>query len=140
MKNNYRIETSTDHYHVIELLEDGLYRYNSEKTGRHDGLNFSRVVKDEENNIIAGISGWTWAGSCEITHLWVSPTFHQHGIGTHLLQSAEAEARKQHCQTILVRTFSFQAPEFYKKHGFSLAHTIDDFPSGHGYHILIKNL
>ena len=40
----------------------------------------------------------------------------------------------------MVRTFSFQAPKFYRKYGFEIVHTIDDFPAGYQYHILTKQL
>jgi hypothetical protein len=37
-------------------------------------------------------------------------------------------------------TFSFQAPEFYRKHGFEVVATIDDDPRGHQNLLMRKRL
>src|SRR5262245_59167075 len=106
----YQMEIGTDPYSVIQLLEDKIYEYNSKKINEDNGLLFSRLVRDENKSIIAGVAGWTWASICEITQLWVDVNSRKNGIGKMLLDAAELEAKSKGCQSILVRSYSFQAP------------------------------
>ena len=140
MEQDYRVETGQDSQHLVQELEDRLYEHNSDRIGRYDGLLFSRVVRNQEGSMIAGIAGWTWAGACEITQFWVSEDVRGNGIGKKLLEAAEEEARRNACSTILVRTYSFQAPSFYEKHGYGVEHAVENFPHGHRYYILTKAL
>jgi GNAT superfamily N-acetyltransferase len=134
----FRVETGKDAERVASFLEDRLYEHNSSTIGRDDGRLFSRVVRDPSGSIVAGIAGWTWAAACEITQFWVSPSMRAKGIGTKLLQAAEEEARNNKCIRVLVKTYSFQAPTFYEKHGYKVEHVTEDFPEGHRYYTLMK--
>lgn len=50
------------------------------------------------------------------------------GIGTKLMTRMEADARLRGMQGIWLDTYSFQAPEFYKRLGFSEFGRIDGYP------------
>jgi ribosomal protein S18 acetylase RimI-like enzyme len=56
------------------------------------------------------------------------------------MQRAEDLAREKDCVGIWLDTFSFQAPEFYKKLGFSECGEILDYPLGHKRHFFQKRL
>jgi GNAT superfamily N-acetyltransferase len=133
-----RVEPGEDAERVSSFLEDRLYEHNSSTIGKDDGRLFSRVVRDASGSIVAGIAGWTWAGACEVTQFWVSQSMRKKGIGKMLLQAAEEEARARNCTRVLVKTYSFQAPTFYQKHGYTVQHVIEDFPKGHRYYTLVK--
>lgn len=124
----------------IQFLEDMIYEYNASEIGKNDGKLFSKLIYGTENQIIAGISGWTWANACEITLFWVKEEYRKKGYGRILLNSAEEEAKKGNCKAILLRTYSFQAPDFYQKYGFKIEHETKDFPIGHSDLCLIKRL
>jgi ribosomal protein S18 acetylase RimI-like enzyme len=140
MNNEYSIESANDPQHVTQLLEDRIYEYNSDETHIDDGRLFSKIIRDRDKEIIAGIAGWTWAGICEITQLWVDRKIRGRGVGKILLEAAELEARTKGCSITLVRSYSFQAPHFYEKHGYRTENIINDFPKGHRYHILTKKI
>ncbi len=123
-----------------EFLEGRLYEHNSDQTGRRDGLLFAFQVRDDQQEVVAGLSGWTWAGACEIRSLWVHPTWRGQGHGRALVNAAEQEARAHGCQVILVSSYSFQAPEFYRRLGYELAWALDGFPPGHRYCYLVKRI
>jgi len=124
----------------LEYLEDRLYDHNRAKTGRDDGQLFAFFVRDAQQEISAGISGWTWASACEIRTLWVREDLRGQGLGSQLLQAAEDEASQRGCALILLSSFSFQAPGFYQKHGFQLEWQLDGFPPGHQFCFLVKRL
>jgi putative acetyltransferase len=140
IKNPLHLEIATDESTIIEFLEDRLYEHNSRTTNRHDGQLFSRVVRNAEAQIVAGVAGWTWAGVCEITQLWVGEEVQKQGIGKRLLLAAEEHAKTKGCVAILVKTYSFQAPDFYQKHGYRIESVIQGFPEGHDYYLLRKTL
>jgi GNAT superfamily N-acetyltransferase len=124
----------------IQFLDDMIYEHNVAETNRDDGKLFSKWIHDSNRNIVAGITGWTWASACEVTLFWVKGDCRNKGYGTALLNAAETEAKTEKCKTIFLRTYSFQAPEFYYKHGYIVEYEIKDFPPGHGSLCLIKRL
>jgi GNAT superfamily N-acetyltransferase len=120
------------------FLEARLYEHNCAQIEQDDGQIFAFVVRNELQEIVAGISGWTWAHACEIRDLWVHPSLRVQGYGERLLAAAEQEAQHRGCKIILLASYSFQAPEFYQKHGYELALQLNDFPPGHQYSFLVK--
>ena len=62
------------------------------------------------------------------------------GHGRHLLLSAEQEALTRGCEGAVLDTFSFQAPDFYRKLGYAIFGQLDDFPSPHRRYFLTKRL
>ena len=56
------------------------------------------------------------------------------------VQLREDEARHRGCRKIVLSTHSFQAPDFYRKHGFVVAGEISNYPHGHRSMFLEKPL
>lgn len=136
----YQIESKTDETELIQILEEKIYQHNSEMIQHYDGHLFAKTIKDEKGELVAGVGGWTWAGACEITQLWVNKAFRRKGIGKMLLDAANEEAKRNGCTIILVKTYSFQAPAFYMKNGYRIKHVLDSFPKGYVYYTLTKEL
>jgi GNAT superfamily N-acetyltransferase len=124
----------------IQYLEDRIYEFNSTATGISGGEWLAIFVRDADARIIAGISGALWGGCLEIRQLWVEQALRRQGLGTRLLVAAEQEARTRGCRQILLATFSFQAPDFYARHGFEVVAAVNDHPRGHANLILRKYL
>ena len=59
---------------------------------------------------------------------WISEPLRGKGHGAKLLSSAEDYARKNGSTKIMLDTFSFQAPQFYKKQGYTAISRIDGYP------------
>ena len=62
------------------------------------------------------------------------------GIGTALMQRAEAEAAARGCVGVWLDTFSFQAKPFYEKRGYTEFGVLPDYPRGHSRHFMRKML
>ena len=112
----------------IRFLEDRLYDYNVEQTGSDDGKWLSIFVRDDAGEIVAGLHWWTWCGACKVERLWVRKDLRREGYGQRLLAAAEQEARSRGCDQLLLDTFSFQAPLFYKKLGYEVIGVVEGFP------------
>lgn len=124
----------------LEFLEDQINRYNMAQVAAFDARRLAIFVRDEQQTIIAGISGYTWAGMCEIQFLWVAAELRGQGYGGRLLEAAEQEARDRGCQIIVLNSYSFQAPDFYGQRGYSLVGQIDGCPPHHSNYYFKKML
>ena len=138
MKTSQIIDKSIPSSEELQFLEDRIYEYNRAQIGQDDGQLFAFFVRNDQQEIVAGLSGWTWAKACEIRTLWVHPVWRGQGYGRGLLESAEREAQERGCKVILISSYNFQAPAFYQKCGYELAWQLNDFPPGHQSCYLVK--
>ncbi|WP_407272895.1 GNAT family N-acetyltransferase [Radiobacillus sp. PE A8.2] len=97
------------------------------------------VIKDHQK-IIAGVTGTMFWYHLHIDFLWVDDRVRKQGYGSSLLNEIEILARNKGCRLIFLDTFSFQAPEFYKKHGFKVVGKLEDHPQGFEQYFLEKRL
>jgi GNAT superfamily N-acetyltransferase len=126
--------------HDLRFLEDKINQYNMTQVGAFDGRGLAIFIRNEHYEIIAGISGYTWAGMCEIEFLWVAPDLQRHSLGSQLLQAAELEARERNCSIMVLGSYSFQAPGFYERHGYQLVGQIENCPPNHTNYYFKKSL
>nr|WP_260866327.1 GNAT family N-acetyltransferase [Paenibacillus xylanexedens] len=113
--------------HVDEALRD-----------RYEELHFH--IQNETGQIVAGVLStlcWNWV---ELDILWVDANERHKGYGTQLLLEVERLAREKGCDFIMLNTFSYQAPEFYRKHGYQLMTMIENAPTGHQHYYFKKDL
>ena len=124
----------------IAFVNNALQKFNDEKVGpdNHELLNI--VEYDNSGNIIAGILGGTYWGWMHIDILWVDENHRRQGLGSQLLETAESEAINRGCHSVHVDTMSWQAPDFYKKHGYEIISELNDIPNGNKKYHLIKKL
>jgi len=121
-------------------LGERIYEFNSSTTGIHNAVLLNASVEDEAGRLVAGLTGHTWGGCCEILRLWVHESTRGAGVGTALMQAAEREAIRRGCRQIVLSTHSFQAPRFYEKLGFRRLAAIPNYPRGHESLIYFKEL
>ncbi|PLZ04647.1 GNAT family N-acetyltransferase, partial [Fischerella thermalis] len=81
--------------------------------------------------IVGGLIGETYWQWLYVDVLWVHELFRGKGYGDILLATAEQEAVKRGCQYAYLDTFSFQAPEFYRKRGYVVFGELPNFPQGY---------
>ena len=124
----------------IALLEANIDSFNMAKTGIHDARLMSILLKHADGALYAGLHGHTWGATCQIKLLWIAEQERGQGLGTKLLKAAEGEARRRGCKQIMLATHSFQAPDFYAKHGFEPVATLADNLIGHADILMVKRL
>ncbi|MGC1212908.1 MAG: GNAT family N-acetyltransferase [Micromonospora sp.] len=117
-----------------------LAAFNNAATGADDEADLSVRVTDADGELAGGLTGWTWGGRAGINTLWVRADRRHRGWGGRMLRAAEKEARRRGCTEISVSSFSFQAPHFYRRNGYSDTGVRDGIPGGHVDHHFWKSL
>ena len=124
----------------VDWLDDQINAYNIAVTGIDDWRALAIFVRDDAGQIIAGISGGTWAGYLEIKDLWVRADLRGQGLGRGLLLAAEQEAARRGCTQALLDTHNFQAPGFYQNLGYIILGRFEGIGGRHTRFYMRKTL
>ncbi|WLG94004.1 GNAT family N-acetyltransferase [Pseudomonas sp. FP198] len=117
-----------------------LRAYNVAQTGGSAPEPVAWLVRDEHGEIVGGLYGRIFFRWLYIELLVVPEQARGQGTGSQLMQMAEQLAREKDCVGIWLDTFDFQAPDFYRRHGFTECGQIDDYPPGHQRFFFQKRL
>ena len=101
-----------------QKLSDELDAFNFAACGVSNLRELTVKVEDTDGSLVAGLSGWTWGTCAGIAMVWVREVARKEGWGSRLLETAENEARLRGCTRVVVSSFTFQAPEFYRRRGY----------------------
>ncbi|UZE09876.1 GNAT family N-acetyltransferase [Pseudomonas sp. B21-053] len=136
-----RIERSQDPTNEErEAILAPLRAYNAAQAGLAKPEPVALLVRDDNGEILGGLYGRVFYQWLFIELLSVPEEGRGLGLGSKLMQMAEELAQENECVGIWLDTFSFQAPEFYKKLGYSEFGQIVDYPPGHKRHFFQKRL
>jgi ribosomal protein S18 acetylase RimI-like enzyme len=121
-------------------LNHELTAFNAAATGADDEEDFSVQPTDSDGEMVGGLTGWTWGGVGGISMLWVRADLRGRGWGSMLIRAAEDEVRRHGCTRMVVASFTFQAPDFYRRHGYTETGRTEGFPGGHADIHFLKQL
>jgi len=108
-----------------------LVEFNLAHAGEFKYGNVAFYLKQPgQDAAVGGLWGRFAAGWLFVELLFVPEELRGQGLGAQLMQQAEALARKHDSIGVWLDSFSFQAPGFYKKLGYSCFGTLADFPKG----------
>jgi len=122
----------SERYEDVKLIHDNLYAYNLSKTGYAP----QKIVLPDNTAwrtfLIVRTDGEILGGCCWhvrepdrmlfIDFLWMADASRGLGCGTALIRSVEAKAKELKCPGVELLTQTFQAPDFYRKMGFTAVH------------------
>ncbi len=124
---NYRLEKVAGGSDEYGFVRNQLLAYNLKNVdASFEFINF--IAKNENREIMGGLFSRRFGEGIFVEMLWVDENSRKSGLGSRLLQEIEQAGRQQDVKLIYLDTFSFQAPDFYKKHGYEVFGTLDDFP------------
>ena len=105
---------------IEERMESDLIAY---ERGHGIDLNYKKfflVVKDVESRVFGVLNAYTAFSEIYIDAFWVEKKFRGKGYGKKMVEALENQFKGKGYNNINLVTSSFQAPEFYKKCGFSV--------------------
>ncbi|MBD2868691.1 GNAT family N-acetyltransferase [Paenibacillus arenilitoris] len=120
-----------------------LIEYNAGHVPEHLSSRYEELhlaLKDDAGRVVGGLLAvlcWNWI---EVVILWVEESLRGQGHGARLLRRIEEIAGEQDCAFIKLNTFSFQAPGFYRKHGYEEVAVFEDAPTGSNHYYFRKSI
>lgn len=139
---------NTVHFRITDKIEEhdraeiyaGLLEYNIERLEDKNPREVGIFLEDAQGKKTAGLIGETHGNWLMIKFLWVDALLRGQNIGRRLLNQAEDTARERGCKYVFLDTFSFQAPDFYKKLGYEEVFLLENYPLTGKRHYFTKNL
>ena len=125
---------------VSRKLWDGLVRYNRKSAGP---LRYTRTVlsvRDDKGKLQGGLILQSYWKESYVELLWLSEKARRLGHGRRLIEEAERRARRRGSLLLHLNTYSFQAPGFYEKQGFTRFGGMAGSPQGASRHFYVKRL
>lgn len=104
---------------IEELAESWYEKYEASKGVSCEYKKF-HVLAEENDKIIGILIGYTAFSEIYVEDLVVHENYRNQGIGKMLLQKLEAHFEGKDYSNINLVTNEFQAPDFYKKSGYTL--------------------
>jgi GNAT superfamily N-acetyltransferase len=125
----------------VALVSDALDRFNIDTTGIDDRRPLAVLVRDPATReVIGGLTGRTSLGMLFVDLFHLPVRLRGGGLGSEILRRAEDEARSRGCRTAVLYTISFQAPGFYRKHGWRQLGEVACDPPGTSRVFMTKEL
>lgn len=124
---SFRITDEITKEDETEIFQ-GLLEYNLARIEDKNPKDLGIYFENESGQKLAGLIGNTHGNWLSIKFLWVDKELRGNKIGSKILMQAEKIAKERGCKYVFLDTFSFQAPEFYKKHGYKEVFTLEEYP------------
>ncbi|KWF18691.1 GNAT family N-acetyltransferase [Burkholderia pseudomultivorans] len=124
-----------------DFISRKLGEFNDAVTGRADSASLDVYVTDPATGeVLGGLTGRTSLGLFFIDLFYLPDSLRGGGVGSRLLQTAEAEAKRRGCSRAVLYTISFQAPGFYRKQGYEVFGEVPCEPEGASRVFMVKLL
>lgn len=122
------------------IIGRSLGEYNRQQAGPDNAQRICYVVQTPDGEIAGGVIAVTYWDWLYIDLMWLREDLRGRGYGSRLLALAEEAGRHHGATHAHLDTFSFQAPDFYARHGYHVFGELPDFPAGHRRYYLTKEL
>ncbi|MBN5256307.1 GNAT family N-acetyltransferase [Serratia marcescens] len=126
---------------ITSCIAEGLDRFNDQQIGYGDRLPLVVVVKDPDSGeVLGGITGRSSLGLLFLDLFYLPEALRGAGLGSELLRRFEQEGRRRGCLSAVLYTISFQAPDFYQRHGWQRMGEVPCLPPGTSRIFMSKTL
>ena len=112
-------------------IRERLLAFNQERAGPFNDVRVVLTARGADGKLVGGLVGLGFWNGLFIELRWIEKAARRQGIGTALMQAAETEARKKGWEVCFLSTFTFQAPEYYRKLGYEPFGELKGMPPGH---------
>ncbi|OLP61227.1 GNAT family N-acetyltransferase [Xaviernesmea oryzae] len=133
---------STEHpdAQVLSQLGEALSEFNASDVGPSGRRALAVFAYGPDDELAAGLYGYTAWGWLYIQWLWVREAQRGQGLAARLIATAECEASARACHGAWIDTFSPVALRLYQRLGYAVFGTLENFPPGRCRSFLKKPL
>jgi len=139
MQHDFQIrQEDSPSAHDTAYVRTRFREFNDQQSGIFPSKDLHFFARAPDQQIIGGLFGdisWGWL---HIGTLWVDEGYRRDGVGTALMDRAEAEAIAMGVQQAYLETTDFQAFGFYEKRGYQVFAQLDNQPPGHACYYMKK--
>ncbi|WP_308355786.1 GNAT family N-acetyltransferase [Streptomyces sp. ODS05-4] len=125
-----RLSVGGEDQELSDRLDRELTAFNRAAVDAEEA-DFSVRAEDASGAIVGGLTASAWGALGSIHLLWVDAAHRASGLGSRLMAAAEEEARRRGCTVMEVSSYTFQAPPFYRRLGYTEVGRVDGVPGGH---------
>jgi GNAT superfamily N-acetyltransferase len=94
---------------------------------------------DEQGAVVGGALLWAYWGWLDVGLVALQKECRGRGLGRRLMAAIEEKARQEGCHRLRVETFGSELG-FYQRMGYRIVGRLTDYPEGHSYYWLRKDL
>ncbi len=121
-----------------------LFKKINEEAARSKGMNpirtFSIFIKDADQSVWGGATGFTYYGCLYTDMLWVDDGLRNQGWGSKIMKKAETIALQRGCSFACVQTMDWEALPFYQKLGYQIEFIREGYEKNSKLFMLRKSL
>jgi GNAT superfamily N-acetyltransferase len=126
---------------AYRVINEGLAGHGVEQAGYWDATPIAVLARDSSSErILGGFLGRTSLGLLFIELAFLPNELRNRQLGTRMLRMTEDEAVRRGCRAGVLYTISFQAPQFYERHGWREFGRISCQPPGTSRVFMTKEL
>ena len=128
-----------DAEYICDQLDDGFnVKYIEIK---HPYIKINRKLINQDGKVVAAImAGVSEIDIAWIWKIWVDEEYRHQGLGTLLLRHFEKKAKEKGATKIISEEIYDWNIDFFLKAGYKVSGALDDFPKGHTYYLIEKDL
>jgi len=140
ISGDYQMKSSSEPILSYDsVLKSEINKFRKSLDFSSEKIDLQYVALDNEQ-FVGGIYGNFQFEYLFINILFVNKKYRGKRIASKLMHMIESEAVKRGVTNIYLTTFEFQAANFYKKRGYEVVMTVEDFPKGFAEYTLYKKM
>jgi ribosomal protein S18 acetylase RimI-like enzyme len=122
MSGELAFETEEGHGPIAEFLDTAIKAWSDRITGPARRQWYSYAARTSEGVICGGVACYIYRDVLLIDTLWLDDAYRGQGLGTQLMDKAEARGQAEGCAFAFLDTMNWQARPFYEKRGYHVFH------------------
>lgn len=123
-----------------KAIVDALLAFNASKIGDDGYEPLAILLRGDDGEVQGGLTAKCYYRWLFIDLLFVPEALRGANLGSDLLARAEQWARERDCVGVWLDTFTFQAPGFYEKQGYSKFATLEHYPDAETQRLFFRKI
>jgi ribosomal protein S18 acetylase RimI-like enzyme len=124
----------------LGFVERGLFSFEEARLGNPNHAHFAIFVRDADGDVQGGVDCHVMWRRLFVKTLWLPEELRGQGLGSQLMMAAEAEGNVRRCRSVWLTALGDRACHFYRRLGYTIFGTHEDYVAGQALYSLRKEL